>query len=104
MTALGHAAGHEVAAGRMSADEGADALRTATLRALGAPPSVPGDAPSPPDPGYRHRRTHPGRARRTDEHERGTPTSHLGPPPAPVRLGCAPVPAPLVPHGFVHLP
>ncbi|MYY11229.1 TetR family transcriptional regulator [Streptomyces sp. SID4919] len=48
VTALGHAAGHEVAAGRMSADEGADALRTATLRALGAPPCVPGDTPSPP--------------------------------------------------------
>ncbi|MDQ1007500.1 hypothetical protein QFZ82_001985 [Streptomyces sp. V4I23] len=38
VTALGHAAGREVAAGRMPADEAAAALRSATLRVLGASP------------------------------------------------------------------
>lgn len=38
VTALGHAAGREVAADRMPADEAAAALRSATLRVLGASP------------------------------------------------------------------
>ncbi|GAA2488076.1 TetR/AcrR family transcriptional regulator [Streptomyces gobitricini] len=41
--ALGHAAGDEVGAGRMSPDEAAAAVRTAVLRTLGTRPAAPGD-------------------------------------------------------------
>ncbi|ORT59404.1 TetR/AcrR family transcriptional regulator [Streptomyces sp. CB03238] len=43
--ALGHAAGDEVGAGRMSLDEASAAVRTAVLRTLGARAAAPGDGP-----------------------------------------------------------